>query len=147
MFVRQRCPNSAYESKFLKVEDRLYFAISHFHHVHFQSTSKLKPTTYSCWDHQPPIVSQDWASELARCARKHLTEFEFRKTACPLSGASILNVMTHNDVWINCSYSTNIYANFKDNISMENHFSLRGHHLARPLSLISQYRTTSFGAK
>ena len=34
-----------------------------------------------------------------RVRYKHLTVFEIRKTACPLSAATILTVVVHSDIW------------------------------------------------
>jgi hypothetical protein len=39
-------------------------------------------------------------------SQKHLTVFEICKLACPLSGTLILTVVIYNDVWSNCSKST-----------------------------------------
>jgi hypothetical protein len=63
---------------------------------------------------------------------------EEKKPVCLPSGASILTVTMHSDVWSSCSHSADFHASSRD-VSRQIHFAFRGHHLA--LTLASFYST------
>jgi hypothetical protein len=69
------------------------------------------------------------------------------ETQCARCAEFSLSVGINLDVWNSCPRSADFHANCQDSVCLQNHFALRGRHLARPLATPHSTKLLSSGLR
>jgi hypothetical protein len=148
MFARQRCTNSAYKSRMSAVGGPSVICNISFPPCAFSVNLETKT-------HNVLLLGPPNAYRIARSGKragqvrqKTLDGVWISKSSLPTKRC--FHIERHYKHWclehllIQHIY---LYLNFQDNISMKNHFSLRGHHMVRPLASSRTTERLSLGLR